>query len=200
MTQAIAIAPSADAFLVPEDRVVAMLDTCAAQLERVATIEDAKSVCTVAEAIAAVTRKVEVARRTKLAAVRLLVDAERRLGDLLRTLPRRGPKPKRDVLEEHGINKRRASVAERLAVAPTSKIDKVIEAGANTLHGVTTKLGIHANGADLRFDRASAIAFLCEEAVTMLDRCARHGKVPHAGTVAEMVRRWERIKAHGNKR
>lgn len=185
---------------VPEERVLVMLAACADQIAQAATIEDAKRVTTMAEAIAAMTRKVDLAKDVKRRAVLLLVDAEAKLGAILRAVPRASPTTpaKRDVLKEAGINKRRASFAERLAVTPRQDIERVVDGGAQTLHGVTSKLGIHANGYELRERRASAMAFLCEEAVAMLERCASRGQVPHAGTVAEMVRRLATIKAHGN--
>lgn len=195
------LAPPASLVRIPEDRVLAMLDSCAEQIARVATIEDAKEASTVAEAIAAVTRKVNVAKEVKRKAVRLLVEAEAKLGEILRAIPRASASTpaKRDVLREHGINKRRASCfAERLAVTPQADVDRVISGGAQTLHGVTAKLGIHANGYELRIQKASAIAFLCEEAVALLERCVTRGQVPHAGTVQEMVRRLHNIKTHGN--
>lgn len=198
---ALAQAPAPTALVdVPEERVLMMLAACADQIAQAATIEDAKRVTTVAEAIAAMTRKVDLAKDVKRRAVLLLVDAEAKLGAILRAVPRASPTTpaKRDVLKEAGINKRRASFAERLAVTPRQDIERVVDGGAQTLHGVTSKLGIHSSSYDLRERKASAVAFLCEEAVAMLERCASRGQVPHAGTVAEMVRRLANIKAHGN--
>lgn len=202
----VALAKNAQAQIVrvPEARVIAMISSCATQIEQAASIDDAKEVTDMAEAIAAITRKVNVAKEVKRSAVRLLVDAEAKLGEILRAIPRgtkaNGLPAKRDLLVEHGINKRRASFAQRLSCTPSEKIDRVIEAGAQTLHGVTSKLALHTDGYAIRAQRASMTAFLCEEAVGLLERSVKNRQVPHAGTVADMAARWRRITAHGNAR
>ncbi len=205
---ALAIAPepaSQSIILVPDERVLAMIASCADQIARATTLADAREVTDVAEAVAAVARKIKVAKEVKHAAVRLLVEAESKLGEITRAIPpgkggrgHKAPKRKADVLAANGISKARANLAERLNVAPPSKIDEVIASGANTLHGIYSRAGFQTNNYTLRERKASAIAFLCEEAVALLDRSVKGNKVPHAGTVAEMVQRLKSITAHGN--
>jgi len=207
MTSA-AIVPAGDvsALRVPEERVVQMIAACAEEIRRARTIEDAKRVSSVAEAIAAVSRKVEAAKEVKEAAIRLLVDAEIRLGEILRALPKQsGGRPgtkrkpgKVSIAREHGIDKRRSSFAQRLAVTPREEVERVIEGGAKTLHAVTVGLKFHTSGYDLRERKAALIAFLCEEALALLERSVARKEVPHAGTVAEMLRRVKTIREHGN--
>jgi DNA-binding phage protein len=182
----------------PDEHVLSLLEACAKQIESVATIEDAKQVVSAAEAIAAISKKVDIAKAVKKAAVRLLVDAEAKLGELLRALPKGGQPTKRDVLKGSGLNRRRASTAERLAVTPKSEIDRVIDEGASTLHGVTHKLGMQSNGYELRVQKAAAFALLAQEAVELLERSVREKKVPHAGTVASYSDWLRKLKTHGN--
>lgn len=196
------------AITIPDERVFAMIRECTMQIRLVSTLKEAKETSDVAEAIAAITRKVNVARETKLAAVRLLIEAETRLGEISRGIPHgttgggqkaRGPR-KSDVLRGNGISKSRANCAERLSTTPPAKVEKVIAAGANTIHGIYSKLDLHADGYVSRQKKAADIAFLCQEAIELLGRSARANKVPHMGTVAEMERRWRNINAHGNTR
>lgn len=193
---------SSDLFRIPGDRVLAMIQECARQVSYVSTLDDAKEVASVAEAIAAVSKKLDIAKGLKESAVKLVVEAEAKLGEIIRAVPHASPSTpaKRDVLREHGINKRRASVAERLATTPKEDIERAVSEGARSLHGVTVKLGIHSDGYTLRTNKAEAMAFLCEEAVTLLVRCVREKKVPHEGTVVEMAKRLRTIQAHGNAR
>ena len=185
---------------VPEERVLQMMRVCVDQIDEVASIEDAKEAVNAAEAIAAITRKVDLAKEVKRAAVRLVVQAEAKLGQILRSLPKNQTPTKRDMLREGGINRRRASTAERLAITPQKDIDRVIAKGAQTLHGVTTGLGLESNGYELRTEKASAYALLAEEAVTLLVNSVKAGKVPHAGTVKHYAEWLVSLKAHGNKR
>ena len=202
MTNALAHAAPGPVVMVPEPRVLAMIASCAEQIDNVSSIDDAKKCTDMAEAVAAITRKVNVAKEVKRSAIRLLIQAEAKLGEILRAIPKKrsaeGRPPKRDVLIQHGISKSRASHAERLSKANPEEIERVVESGARTIHGVMSKLGYHTDGYTLRERRASAIAFLCEEAVDLLDRSVKDRKVPHAGTVADMVARWKNINAHGN--
>ncbi len=186
--------------LVAEERVILMIAACAKQISAVTSIVDAKEVTTHAEAVAAVTRKVNVAKEVKQAAVRLLIEAESKLGEILLSVPKGfGPNGRKtDFLAKHGIDKRRASLAQRLAAVPQERIEAAITAGAKTLHGVTTRLELHTDGYVLREKRAVAMAYLCVEAVKLLERCVKADKVPHAGTVNEMVTRLRNIGAHGN--
>ncbi len=201
-------AASAIRVRIPEERVVAMIGACAAEVRRVTAIEDAKEVTSIAEAIAAVTRKLNVAKEVKIAGIRLVVEAEAKLGEILGLIPKgaRGRKTpagsvgKNALLAKHGINKRRASFAERLSKVPPKKIEAVLASGASSMNAVTTGLELHSDSYALRQKSAEALAFLCGEAVDLLRRSVRDGKVPHAGTVAEMVTRYQRIQAHGNRR
>lgn len=185
---------------VPEERVLQMMRACADQIERVANIQDAKAATSAAEALAVIARKVDIAKEVKRQAVRLLVKAEAKLGEVLRALPKNQTPTKRDMLREGGINRRRASTAERLAITPQKDIDRVIAKGAQTLHGVTTGLGLESNGYELRTEKASAYQALAEEAVGLLERSVKEGKAPHAGTVASYVGWLANLKAHGNRR
>ncbi len=205
----LAAAPDKTAILrVPEERVLAMIAACAAQITQVKTIDDAREVTDVAEAIAAVARKVKIAKEVKHAAVHILIEAEAKLGEITRQIPhaRCGGGKKRvgyrkaDILRTHGITKARANFAERLSATPQSKIDAVVADGANTMHAVLSKLDLQTDRYRLRENRAANLAFLCEEAVGLLDRSVKRGQVPHAGTVAEMVQRFKAITAHGNQR
>ncbi len=194
------LAVNVNNILVPEERVIQMISACARRISEVTSIDDAKEVSTMAEAIAAVARKVNVAKEVKQASVRLLIEAESKLGEILRSVPKgQGPgRRKTDFLLEHGIDKRRASVAQRLCVMSKDKIEVAIAGGAKTLHGVVTRLDLHSDGHVLRDKRSAAIAFLCDEAVSLLKRCVKNNTVPHSGTVKEMADRLQSITAHGN--
>ncbi len=199
-------APKAGIIRIPEERVLAMIASCAEQIERATTIADAREVTDVAEAIAAVARKIKVAKDVKHAAVRILIEAEAKLGEITAAIPHArcggGKKKvgfrKADVLRENGISRARANFAERLATTPQKKIEEVVAAGASTMHAVLAKLDLQTSNYSLREKRTSAIAFLCEEAVSLLERSVKASQVPHAGTVADMVRRFRTLTQHGN--
>lgn len=202
-------APST-AIKIPEERVIAMIAACAAQIKQVHTIADAKEASNVAEAIAAVTRKVDVAREVKHSAVRMLIEAEAKLGEITAMIPRapgrnakspqRGKMTKKEILAEHGVSKSRANYAERLSRVPAAEVERVVASGANTMHAIGAKLGLYTHAYELREKRNANLAFLCEEAVSLLARCVKQNKVPHAGTVAEMIQRYANITEHGNKK
>ncbi len=205
---ALAVSSKSEIIRIPEERVLAMIASCAEQIARANTIADAREVTDVAEAIAAVARKINIAKEVKRAAVRLLIEAESKLGEITRTIPKarcgggkkaRGPK-KNDILRENGISKARANFAERLGAVPPEKVEEVIASGANTMHGVLSGLELQTDNYALRAKKASALAFLCEEAVGLLDRCVKRSQVPHAGTVAEMCGRYKTITIHGNQK
>ncbi len=193
---------------IPEERVLAMIASCAEQIGKAVTIADAREVTDVAEAIAAVARKIKVAQEVKHAAVRLLIEAESKLGLITSAIPRaksggglKATTPKKeDVLRENGISKARANFAERLAVVPQANVEKVIASGVNTMHGVLSGLQLQTCNYKRRETQASNILFLCEEAIALLVRSVRDKKVPHSGTVAEMARRLEGITTHGNQK
>lgn len=197
-------APGAVVVRVPEASVIAMIASCAEQIRKAQTIGDALEVANIADAIAAVAKKVAVAKEVKRSAVRLLIEAEAKLGEITRMIPRAKPRhgheslTKRDILEQNGVSKSRANFAERLASMPRAKIERVVESGASTKHAIFSKLGLHTDNYVLREKKASSIAFLCEEAIGLLDRSVRKNQVPHAGTVAEMRQRYRILTAHGN--
>lgn len=189
---------------IPDERVIAMIAGCSRQIAEVSSIEDAVTVTDAAAAIAAIAKKVKAAKEVKKAAVRLLVDAEAKLGEVLQAIPkaqRHSDMPKkRDVLKRHGIGQLRASVAQRLAKTPEAQIEKVIDSGAASIHAIGHKLGFHADNYERRMKRAGAMADIADEAVSLLVRCVRRNQVPHAGTVANLERWLTNVKAHGNKR
>lgn len=202
---AIAASPaSVGVIRMPEDRVLGMIAQCTAQLDRVASIADARVATDMAEAVAAISRKVKLCKETKDAAIRLLIQAEQRLGEVIAAAPRAygnaGPEVprRRDILKQHGISKSRANLATRLAKVPQKRIDAAIAGGAKTMHAVTAKVGLVTHAYELRTEKASAFALLAEEAVGLLERSVRAGVVPHRGTVAEMVSRLRNIQTHGN--
>lgn len=181
------------------DRVLAMLQACARQIREVTTVDDARDLANLADAVSAMTKRLELSKEIKRDAVRLVVYAEKRLGELMKKMPLRTKPGKCRILEGMGIDKRRMSSAQQLAAVPDTKIEKVISNGAMTLHAVHGSLGTLPNNYLLREKRFSAYKLLAEEAVSLLDRSAKQGKVPHGGTVSEMVSRLRNLQTTGPK-
>lgn len=184
---------------VPPDRVVAMLQSCAMQIHEVATVDDAMELADVADALAAMTKRLALSKEIKKDAVRLVVYAEKRLGVLMKKMPLRTKPGKCKKLAAMGIDKRRMSSAQQLAVVPDSRIQKVIDGGATTLHAVHGALGTLSDNHLLREKRMSAYKLLAEEAVALLERSVKQKVVPHAGTVTEMVTRLRNLHTTGPK-
>ena len=183
----------------PADRVVAMLQACAHQIREVATVDDARDLADVADAFAAMTKRLALSKEIKKDAVRLVVYAEKRLGVLMKKMPLRTQPGKCKTLAAMGIDKRRMSSAQQLAKVPDSRIDKAIDGGASTLHAIHSALGTLPDNHLLREKRMSSYKLLAEEAVGLLERSAKQCKVPHSGTVAEMVTRLRNLHTTGPK-
>lgn len=194
--------------LVPEERALAMVESCAKQLEYVATIPDVQRVITQAEAIGAVMQKIKASDRVKRAALMLRVEAEQQLGRITKQIPQAvrgagaakhpGQKTKRQTLTEHGIHNYRASVAERFADTPREVIEAAADrATAKTLHGVANELGYRKPWRDYQMPETTArhLGYLANEAIELLERCVQAKTPPHAGTVAEMRSRHARLVA-----
>ena len=184
---------------VPPDRVVAMLQACATQIHEVATVDDARDLADVADALAAMTKRLALSKEIKKDAVRLVVYAEKRLGVLMKKMPLRTKPGKCKTLQAMGIDKRRMSSAQQLAAVPDSRIDKAIDGGAATLHAIHGALGTLPDNHFLREKRMSAYKLLAEEAVALLERSVKQRSVPHAGTAAEMVTRLRNLHTTGPK-
>ena len=184
---------------VPPDRVIAMLQSCATQIHEVATVDDARELADVADALAAMTKRLALSKEIKKDAVRLVVYAEKRLGVLMKKMPLRTKPGKCKTLAAMGIDKRRMSSAQQLAAVPDGRIDKAIDGGATTLHAVHGALGTLPDNHLLREKRMSAYKLLAEEAVALLERSVKRNVVPHAGTAAEMVTRLRNLHTTGPK-
>lgn len=199
------VAASEPSYLVPEDRVLAMIVDCASRIEEAASIPDARKVIRQAEVIDAVTKKMVASRRIKDAAFRLLVDAERQLGRISKQLPknpgRNGTGPgkfpsKASVLRDAGLRVNRCLHAEKLAEVPEDvlvKAAKDLPDSRKSVNGIKLALGIKASTSSTppmtMLSRMRAYAFLARECIAMLEDCVAKGTPPHAGTV-ESKRRW----------
>lgn len=170
------VEPTAE-YLVPEERAVLMIEQCANQIFKATTLPDIKKICTQAEAIAAVVRKIDASERVKQDATHLIIMAERQLGEISRKLPQAprggasipGHPTKRQILAEHGINHFRAATAEKLAGVSETVIASVIEkTKAQSVTGVAVELGIRSR---VGAERESSAKRLARDAITLLDTC-----------------------------
>jgi hypothetical protein len=138
--------------MVPEERAIAMIENCAAQIEKATTIPMVLRIVRQAEAIAAVTRKIEASKKVQRDASILVIYAETQLGVVTRQIPqgRRGKAAvavpgqatKGTVLAEHGIHRSRANIAEKLAATPPTVLASALDkAERKTVHGVSVELG-----------------------------------------------------------
>ena len=184
---------------VPPDRVVLMLQSCATQIHEVATVDDAMELADLADALAAMTKRLALSKEIKKDAVRLVVYAEKRLGVLMKKMPLRTKPGKCKTLAAMGIDKRRMSSAQQLAAVPDGRIQQAIDGGAGSLHAIHAALGTLPDNHFLREKRMSAYKLLAEEAVALLERSVKQSKVPHAGTVGEMVTRLRNLHTTGPK-
>lgn len=194
-------------YLVPEESALAMLSSCASQIERAATLADVRRVITHAEAINAVMKKIKASERAKLAAARLLIDAEVQLGKITRLVPKAkrgagavpGQPTKKTTLRENGIHPFRAQIAEKLAATSRQDIDLAFERSKRkSVFGVTAELGFRQPFEEGRPDKlARDLDFLANEAIDLLEVGVRTQRPPHAGTVAEMRNRLSRLRVRG---
>lgn len=183
----------------PEERVLEMIKLANLTLENASNIEDVKRACSMAEAIATISKKIDLSRETQRLAMRMRIEAEQKLGRLTAEMPRPkrsdGERTKKERLRDLGINFRRANCAERLAKTSDAKIDAVIDGGARTLNGVITSLGLVTNGHELRLKRLNELLFLTNECVETLERAVR-GTPPAKGNVAEFRNRLATFKIY----
>lgn len=206
-----AITIGAEGHLVPEETAIAMIESCAAQIEKAITIPDIQRVITSAEAINAVMKKIHASERAKRAATLLVIGAEQQLGRITKNIPRakRGGAGKRGgggpgkmtTLREHGINKFRYQVAEKLADTPTRDIEKAYEKSkSKTVSGVAVALGYRNDFANGRPTYSSLtqiernIDFLANEAIDLLELGVKQQKPPPEGNVVEMRDRLNRLR------
>jgi len=182
------IAPRAAGFLVPEERALAMIESCAAQIESASTLPAIMQVITQAEAISAVIRKIKASERAKRAALALLVDAEIQLGRITQAIPhgRTGCKPaagqrtKGKVLAEHQIAQYRASVAERLSEVPRETVGAAIgNAQRMTMREVLVGVGLRPLFRGVSMDMRK----VAMNAIGLLVQCQTQGRAPRAEEV-----------------
>lgn len=176
-----------DEHSVPDESALAMIESCAGSIELVASIPDVKRAITMAEAVAAVTRKIDASERVKRAAALLVIRAEVQLGRLTKQIPqgRRGgaalknpgQPTKNKVLEQHGLHRFRCNVAEKLAGTPEDVIEQALDrAKSKTVMGVATELGFRQRFA--KQAPRSAMQKLAKDAIELLDRCRTQMRAP----------------------
>lgn len=170
---------------VPEERAIGMIEACAAQLARVATIEDVKRVISQADAIAAVVRKIKASDAVRRSALRLQLDAEIQLGTLTRDIPRGatgrsaarnpGQPTKTKVLKAHGLPSQRVNLAERMAAMPREKVMAAASASrSGTLAGVATDLGLKS----AYVHTSTTMRKIAMNAIGLLVQCQTVGRAP----------------------
>ncbi len=189
-------------FLVPEPRAVQMIEQCANLIFKASTIKDVRKVMTHAEAIAAVVRKIEASERVKRDGEFLLVMAERQLGEVSSSIPKRtGGRgrsqkhdytipPKYEVLEEAGFNINRALKAEALARTPIREVkaafNRVLptKLGNKSVNAVMLELGIKHSTPWMPRE-----LLLAEDAIELLNKCCRARRAPTREEVTELENR-----------
>lgn len=187
---------------VPEERCVAMIESCAVQIEKATTIPMVLRVVRQAEAIAAVTRKIDASRRVQRSASTLVVYAEMQLGVITSQLPqgRRGKAAlfvpdqvtKGQVLAEHGLHRSRVSIAEKLAKTPPKVLSAAIDkARYKTIHGIANELGYAKpwTSPDRGMKRVA------RDAIGLLVRCQTEGRAPTAEEVDPLREAFVRVDA-----
>lgn len=204
-----ALTSASSEYLIPEAAVTQMIAACAYQIREARSIPAIKVVITQAEAIDAVTKKINAAEDVRRAALALMVDAEKQLGEISKGLPQatRGgrkkgetaPTGKRQTLREHGINHLRAYSAEKLSEVPQAALDVAIDsAKSRTVAGVEIALGIRKpwdspTPKEREYvtpeKRARDLLFLAKEAIEWLEK----GIPCPKGNVAEMRNRLQRL-------
>lgn len=195
-------------FLVPEDRQIKLIAACADQLALASSIPEVLKLVSQADAINAVMASIKASRRAQKAALRLRVEAEAQLGRITAQIPHgkrggrngcaaiRGQRTKRQVLTENGIHHYRAGVAERLAKKSPEAIDEAVEnAKSSGMYGVLHDLGLRKPWREYQLPEKAKrdIAYLAEEAISLLERSVQTKSAPHAGTVTEYRARLTRI-------
>lgn len=187
--------------MVPEDRVIAMIENCADQIERATTIPMVLRMVRQADAIAAVTRKIEASKRVQRDAETLVIYAETQLGVITRQIPqgRRGPAAvpgqatKGAVLAQHGLHRSRANIAEKLAATPPKVLEAAIEkAERKTVHGVAVELGFAQPWLPGRVATTGTI--LAAKALELLRACVDSNSVPDAREVERLEQRYATLK------
>lgn len=184
-------------FNVAPDRVEYTMAMARAAIKAASTVEDAKRLTELTDGLAAMVRRLKVADDIKKEAIRLVVAAEKKLGKIMQGMPLRSSPSKGEILAKHGIDKRRASLAQSLAKIPDRKLEKAINDGARSMHGVQHRMGLLSDNYHLREKRLAAYKLLAEEAVGLLEQSVKREKVPHRGTVGEMSQRLRNIQAQG---
>ncbi len=189
------VAVKNEVHLVPTQRAVMMIEQCATMIGKARGLEDVKIAIAQAEAIAIVVRKIDASKKVQEDAAALLIMAEQQLGMISAALPKQTNgreggqprnlfiRPKREVLEEAGINVNRALKAERLAKVTPKKLAKAIDrAKHKTVHGVQVELGIKHVYAPTVWSRTKERRF-AEELIEFIDKCCRNNRPPRRDEV-----------------
>lgn len=188
---------------VPPEEFLEQIVECTERLRTCATIPMLQKVMARASAIEAIAKQMQASKECQLAAARLVLDAEIQLGHITKLYPPgpRGAKASRALkngetfpsrrkdLKEHGISLTRANQAQKLAEAPPAKIDEAF-AIRPSMSGVKAHLGIRP---DFRYpdsQHAKNLAFLADEAISLLEKMLSDGKLPPEKTVQEYRKRW----------
>lgn len=175
---------------VPEERAIAMIESCAMQIAQAATIADVKRVISQADAIAAVVRKINASHAVRKSALALQLDAEIQLGVLTRAIPQGstgraaagspGQATKSKVLKEHGLHSQRISVAEKLAAMPR---EQVMAAASASKTGTITGVALHLGLKKPYVAPSASFRKIAMNAIGLLVTCQTANRVPRCDEV-----------------
>lgn len=185
--------------LIPEDACLRMIERCARDLREATTLPSVLRAISQAEAIDAVTRKINASKEIRRDSYKLLIDAERQLGDLTSKIPhhdaKTGTPSKKSVLKAHDLRVNRCLMAERLARTPDDALEAALAIAKNkSVSGVETVLGIKNPGNSWANKTERNLDFLANEAIDLLELSIKTQRLPAVGNVAEMRNRLHRLR------
>lgn len=148
MSKGLAKAEEKRGFLVREAHVQKQLELLQQKYFEITTIKDVLVVQSAAEALAAMTRELEVHERYRNDAEAMIRRCEIRLGEITKNLPRRNGRrgdrtqsSKQEVLRAAHVEAGRVSKAERLASLPKQMQDRIVE-GTSSVHEMYLEAGL----------------------------------------------------------
>lgn len=175
----------------PATTAVTRLSELASAVERAASLEEVVGLRTQAEAFAVWCKTKEEGQRLTAAAHRVVLIAERRLGELSAKLPKKSSRwgrhpSKKAALQAVGVYPKRARDAEKLAAIPQAKFEEFLRTEKPTVGSALKEFGVRR---DYPYPAAvKAWRSIAYEALDLLD-AALTGALPTRSAVAELRRR-----------
>lgn len=190
--------------LVPDEKVLRMIEGCAFQLRQAESVPDVMVAIAQTEAIHLVARKIKVSEEVRRAAVVLRIQAEAQLGRITTKIPlsngggHRGHSKgtgKKAVLKANNIPNQRLIIAEKLGRISDEDLDSTVQGLTKpSLYAAACALGFRRPHENSKLRHGAAMK-LARDAIGLLVKCQTVPRAPSAEEVDPLREAYTAIEA-----